>query len=74
MAQFQPRLDIWALSPDQRKALQPGQHITAGGAHGVYLGQTSGGSDVALWEASARSGAHRRQRLQALRQYAKANA
>lgn len=70
MAQFQPRIDIWKLDPAQRKALQPGQHISAGGANGVYLGQTSGGSDVAMWEGNAK-GRNRKHYITALRKYAK---
>lgn len=72
MAQFQPRLDIWALSPAERAALQPGQHITAGGACGVYLGQTASGSDVAMWEDNAK-GRNRLDYLKTLRKYARNN-
>ena len=52
MARYQKRLDVWALSQEERARLQPGQHITAGGARGVYLGQTRNGTDVAMWEKS----------------------
>ena len=49
MARFQKRVEIWPLSPEERAALQPGQHITAGGAPGRWAGQTARGIDVAAW-------------------------
>lgn len=73
MARFQPRVDIWTLTPEQRAALQPGQHITAGPDNpGVYLGQTRGGSDVAMWEGNAK-GRDRRDYMAFLRRYALKN-
>jgi hypothetical protein len=54
MARFQKRVDVWGLSPTQRAALQPGQHISAGGAHGRWCGQTSAGVDVAAWQGNAK--------------------
>ena len=55
MARYQRRVDVWTLTPEQRAALQPGQHITAGPDNpGVYLGQTRNGVDVAAWEGNAR--------------------
>ena len=54
--QYIPTLDIWELSPLQRKLLQPGQWVKAGpnGARGRYLGQTRTGSDVVAWQDNAR--------------------
>ena len=69
MALFQKRIDIWSLSAAQRATLQPGQHISAGGAKGVYLGQTRSGVDVALWEAGMRTAAARARKIQDLRSY-----
>ncbi|WNL50831.1 hypothetical protein RPALISO_244 [Ruegeria phage RpAliso] len=76
MARFQPRLNIWKLSPEQRAALQPGQHITAGegpdAPRGVYLGQRAG-SDVAAWEGNAaRHAKGRAAYIATLRDYATA--
>ncbi len=53
MARFQKRIEIWPLSPQDRAALQPGQHISAGGAHGRWCGQTRAGVDVAAWQGNA---------------------
>ena len=69
MARYQKRIDVWQLSPEERGALQPGQHIIAGGSHGVYLGKTRGGSDVAMWEGNAK-GRNRRDYMAYLRRYA----
>lgn len=74
MARFQPRVDVYNLTPQQRAALQPGQHITAGPDNpGVYLGQTRHGSDVAMWEGNAK-GRNRRDYMATLRAYALSNA
>lgn len=54
MARFAPRIDVHTLTPEQRKALQPGQHITASGAKGRWVGQTPHGTDVAAWRDNAR--------------------
>lgn len=70
MARFQPRIDIWTLTPDQRAALQPGQHITAGPNNpGVWMGQKKNGTDVAAWEGNMR-GRNRRDYLAFMRRYA----
>lgn len=53
MARFTKAIDIWALDQESRAKLQPGQHITAGGAKGRWVGQTRG-SDVAAWNDNAR--------------------
>jgi hypothetical protein len=55
-SRFRPAVDVWALDPAGRAALQPGQWVTAGpgGAKGRYLGQTRGGSDVVAWADNAR--------------------
>lgn len=73
MTQYQPRVAIWHLSQEARAKLQPGQHIEAGGAHGVYLGQTRGGTDVAMWEGNAK-GCNRQRYMADLREYAKRTA
>jgi hypothetical protein len=53
MARFQPRIEIHNLPPITRARLQPGQHITAGGASGRWCGQTRNGIDVAAWSGNA---------------------
>lgn len=55
MARFQPTLNIWNLTPEQRRALQPGQWITAGpnGPLGRFLGEGKG-SSVAAWNDNAK--------------------
>ena len=69
MAKFQPRLDIWTLTPAERAKLQPGQHITAGPDNpGVFLGQGKGGT-VAMWEGNAK-GRDRAAYMRTLRDYA----
>ena len=53
---MQERMREWAaLTPEQRAALQPGQHITASGAKGRWIGQSKGGTDVAAWQDNARA-------------------
>lgn len=54
MARYTKPLDVHKLTPEQRAALQPGQHITASGAQGRWIGQTKNGSDVAAWRDNAR--------------------
>lgn len=70
MAQFQKTVEIWSLKPSQRKALQPGQWITAGGALGRWAGQRAhSGIDVAQWFWFGGDRSLKRFRL--LREYAK---
>lgn len=59
MAQYRKTIDIWTLNETERRALQPGQWITAGkdGPIGRYAGQTWGGVDVAQWRENARRSA-----------------
>ena len=66
---FKPTIDVWALAPSERAAIQPGQWITAGpeGPRGQYLGQKPGGSDVVCWNKYASGFAAKRR---VLRQYA----
>ena len=71
MAKYTKRVDVWGLNAEQRKALQPGQHVSAGGANGRWAGQTRHGIDVAAWEHSAAKG-KARQYFKALRAYATA--
>lgn len=74
MAKFQKRIEIWPLSTAQRAALQPGQHITAGGAPGRWAGQTSRGIDVAAWRGNAaRHAAGKTAYLRAMIEYARAS-
>lgn len=71
MARFLPVVDIWALDPVARGALQPGQWVTAGpdGPKGRFLGQTrNAGSEVVAWSDNARG---RPGYVASLRAYAK---
>lgn len=68
MARFQPRVDLWALDDEARRLLQPGQHVSAGGARGVYLGGTAR-TQVVAWSGNA-TGRYRPY-LRALRDYAR---
>ena len=73
MAKFQKTVELWPLSPKERAALQPGQHVTAGGAPGRWCGQTRRGVDVAAWRGNAKG--HKRGSMaymRALIQYANA--
>ena len=65
---FKPTIDVWALAPSERAAIQPGQWVKAGpnGPCGQYLGQRKGGSDVVAWQGRHAFAAARR----ALRLYA----
>lgn len=62
-------VDVWTLTPEQRKALQVGQWITAGAARGQWLGQKASGSDVAAWHHQGIQGW--KARVTTLRAYAK---
>lgn len=74
MAQFQKTVEIWPLSATERAALQPGQHITAGGAPGRWCGQTARGIDVAAWRGNAKGyKAGKLAYMRALIEYAKAS-
>ena len=55
MALFLKAVDVHQLTPEQRAALQPGQHITASGAKGRWIGQSKRGTDVAAWQENARA-------------------
>jgi hypothetical protein len=68
MAKFTKTVEVWPLSPSERAALQPGQHITAGGAPGRWCGQTKSGIDVAAWRVNGGSGMI--SRIRTLRDYA----
>ncbi|AMO44063.1 hypothetical protein DSS3P8_005 [Roseobacter phage DSS3P8] len=71
MAQYQARVDVHTLTPEQRAALQPGQHITASGAPGRWAGQTRHGTDVAAWAGNAtRHPLGRAGYFRAMREYA----
>lgn len=73
MAKFVKTPDIHTLTAEQRKALQPGQWITASGALGRWCGQKASGTDVAAWQGTARRHpAGQRGYWAALRQYATA--
>jgi len=74
MAKFCKTVEIHNLPAESRARLQPGQHITAGGAPGRWRGQTKAGVDVAAWRGNA--GRHPSGRMgyfRALRQYAQNN-
>jgi hypothetical protein len=62
-------IDVWALTQEQRQALQIGQWITAGAARGQWLGQKASGSDVAAWHHNGIQGW--KKRVTTLRAYAK---
>lgn len=70
MARFQSTVNVWALGPEERAELQPGQWITAGGALGRWVGQTRN-SDVAMWLGGVPKGGHHR-KFRQLRDYAEA--
>lgn len=73
MSRYQPTVDVHTLTPEQRAALQPGQHITASGGKGRWAGQTKHGTDVAAWAGNAKgSPLGRVGYFRALRQYATA--
>lgn len=72
MARFAKTVDVHTLTPEQRAALQPGQHITASGAKGRWIGQTIHGTDVAAWRDNAKNHpAGARGYYRALRDYAR---
>lgn len=62
-------IDIWALSSEQRKQLQIGQWVLAGGSKGQWLGQKESGSDVAAWHHKGIQGW--KTKVKTLRSYAK---
>ena len=71
---YEKAFDIWPLPSYVRRAIKPGQWITAGpgGSKGIYLGQTKGGSDVVAWPQGKGSNVAARAKL--LRQYARGHA
>lgn len=52
---FVKTVDVWTLSPVERAALQPGQHVTAGpaGPRGRFMGEGRG-STVVAWRGNAK--------------------
>lgn len=52
MAKYIKRVDVHKLSREERAKLQPGQHISASGTPGRWVGQTVA-SDVAAWRGNA---------------------
>jgi hypothetical protein len=52
VAKYVKRVDVHRMTREQRAALQPGQHISASGALGRWVGQTIA-SDVAAWRGNA---------------------
>ena len=62
-------IDIWALSSEERKQLQIGQWVLAGGSKGQWLGQKESGSDVAAWHHKEIQGW--KTKVKTLRSYAK---
>ena len=75
MARYCKPLDLWNLMPEIRPLIQPGQHVTAGGARGVWAGFTRAGVSVVLWRGSVakRPGAYA-EKFGHLRRYARAYA
>lgn len=53
MARYVKRVDVHTLTREQRGKLQPGQHVSASGAPGRWVGQ-SAASDVAAWRGNAK--------------------
>jgi len=68
---YQPTLDIWNLTTDQRARLQPGQWVTAGGNKGIYLGTKPSGTEVVAWYGNAKARQYR-DYIRTLRNYATA--
>ena len=68
MARFKKSIEVWPLTTEERAKLQPGQHITAGGAPGRWCGQRPNGVDVAAWRAG--DGKGMRNKMRALIEYA----
>jgi hypothetical protein len=69
MSRFQPAIDIWDLSEDQRARLQVGQWVTAGpeGPKGRFFGQ--GETTVVAWLGNARGSRDYRGYMRTLRTY-----
>ena len=63
--------NIWALSPEQIKRLQPGQWVFAGEdtTRGQFLGTRASGSVVVAWYDNARAQRSYRAYVRALRTY-----
>lgn len=58
MAKFQPIVNIWALTDEERAKLQPGQWVCAGPddspmTRGVFCGVRPCGSVVVMWMGNA---------------------
>jgi hypothetical protein len=59
---YQKAVNIWSLTPEQRKALKVGQWVVAGDARGQYMGQknssskTNLGIDVVVWHHQGMTG------------------
>ena len=68
---FQPTIDIWSLTDEQRASLQPGQWVMAGpsGPRGRFLGQ--GRTTVVGWLDNARGHRSYRAYMRTLRDYAR---
>lgn len=65
MALFVKTIDIWNLTEDQLKAIQPGQYVKAGpdGPIGRFFGH--GASTVVAWSARTPKGKRRAEYLNA---------
>jgi hypothetical protein len=72
MAKYLKTVDIWTLTEDQIKTLQPGQWVTAGGSRGVFCGVKPSGSVVVAWKSNMDSHRDPGAYLRALLDYAKA--
>lgn len=69
MARFQPTIDIWQLSHEQRRALPIGQWVRAGvdGPLGRFFGE--GAITVVAWVGNARASRNYREYMRTVRDY-----
>ena len=64
------RIDVTRAMDQTLAAMQPGQHVSAGGAHGVWAGLTRARVRVVMWEGSL-MGRNRSDYFRTLRGYAR---
>ncbi len=67
------RINIWRAMEQTLAVMQPGQHVSAGDARGVWAGMTRAGIRVVMWEKDTSKG-HRADYFRSLRNYARAHA
>jgi hypothetical protein len=68
---FKKAINIWALTENQIKALQPGQWVTAGGNLGRFYGVKKSGSVVVAWSNNAKNSGNYFDYCKTLYQYAR---